>query len=227
MILRDIINLVRVQLDDTIGEAKRLWSDADLTSYANVIQDKLAEECHLITDSVTASDADNVPVCVIPVETGNAIYPVHGKILQIMRVRYDGQTNPLLRVPSAILDATFPEWQTRTGLPSAYVLDMNAKTLTLDRVPETFSNLRLTVKRLPLTPLVATNLKASPEIPDAYHVKMLNGMLYMAYSKQDADTFDGKRAADYMTRFQLDLEDIRRDELRRHPKHIGGPRRSW
>jgi hypothetical protein len=68
----------------------------------------------------------------------------------------------------------------------------------------------MTVRRLPFTNLSADT--DSPEFRHSYHDYFINGVLAQMYSKQDAQAFDMKKAAEYEIAFQKDIDEIKQQE---------------
>lgn len=227
MTLAELILAARRQFDDMEGGAARLVSDEEFAFFATEGQERICEVILPIEDSTTTVDADNVPVCLIPVVSGTSTYSLHPKIIQIMRVMYDGNDYPLTLMSTAILDSARPGWQTDTGIPDGYVIDEGSWSLLINRIPEEDSNIRLIVKRMPLVNLSANNLTASPEIPSIYHKTIIEWMLHSAYLKQDVESYNPVKAAQYLARFVDGIEQIRRTQIRRKPRTIRGLRSCW
>jgi hypothetical protein len=227
MTLADLITTARKQFDDVEGGSARLISDEEFAYFADDAQERICEVVLPIEDSTTTVDADGNPVCVIPVVAGTTTYPLHPKIIQIMRVMYDGVDYPLTLMSTAILDSVRPGWQSDTQDPDGYILDDSSWSIRLNRIPSTASNIRLIVKRMPLVTLSATDLTASPEIPSIYHKTLIDWMLHSAYMKQDVETYNPVKAEQYLARFVAGIEQIRRTQIRRKPRTILGLRSYW
>lgn len=86
-------------------------------------------------------------------------------------------------------------WDTDASEPMAFCLDWKEGWLTLDCVPEAADTAKMRVFRLPLADLSAD--ADTPEIPNAYHDFITDGMAYYLYSKQDSQTYDPKAADKY------------------------------
>lgn len=217
MILKDLLTLVRGQLDDQKGEGTPLWSDKELVGYANEVQERIADECLVIRDATTITDG----VCRIAVTKNVASYPLHPKTKQVLRVKYAGRSTPLDLISYEEII------ETATGIPTAYALDKATLTLTLNKIPQADATMDLVIARLPLEELSASAQTASPEIPSSYHRKMINGIMALAYMKQDAETFNPTKAEYYDAKFAQDIEQIKRDELRLRRRGTTCLRRIW
>lgn len=76
--------------------------------------------------------------------------------------------------------------------------------LRLIRIPVANDTLNLVVERLPLVSLAVARPAALPaefEVRSEHHLAMLMWMKHLAYSKQDAETFDKARAAEEEQKF--------------------------
>jgi hypothetical protein len=74
----------------------------------------------------------------------------------------------------------------------------------------------LTVARLPLVdPTWALDANNSPEIPSRYHDQLYDGILARAYTKDDSDTLDLRKAVLHEARWRGVVESVKRAEERR------------
>lgn len=218
MTVSELLTTCRGQLDDNKGAGKPLWTDDELVSYLNVAEQRIADECLVLRDGTTVSDANNTPVCTIPVAATGGVYTntydLHPSILKVYGVSYGTNRKPLTLTSREVLDYVRPAWRTQTGTPQFYIIDITAGQIVLDRVPIAVSNIYLTTARLPLVEMSRTRLTDSPSIPLKYHRKLLNGVLGQAYLKQDAETLNMNKAILFNGQFDRDIEQIKRDELR-------------
>jgi hypothetical protein len=85
-----------------------------------------------------------------------------------------------------------------TGQPKFFIEDEGRIRL----VPQSPMDdaLSLTVYRLPLAPMAQET--DAPEIHPKYHYRMLDWALRCAYLKQDSETLDKAKAADYQALFE-------------------------
>ncbi len=105
-------------------------------------------------------------------------------------------------------------WLSDTGLPQGYTLNYSGGFLSLDRAPVsvTTESLRLTVQRLPVSDLSEDD--DVPEIPAGYHRSLINGVLSKAYSKQDGEVYNPKKALSHKEAWELRLAEMVRRESR-------------
>lgn len=215
MTVEEILTVVRGLLDDKKGAGTPLWSDTELVEYANEAESRIAEECLVLRDAVTATDSDDLPVCVIPIATPYTnTFTLHPSILKVHSVSYGTSRKALTSTSMEALDQSVPTWRTKTGEPGAYAVDITTGQLDIDRVPTAASNLYLSVSRMPLTEMSRTNLKASPSIPRMYHRKLVNGIVARAYQKQDVETMNLDKSRLFGDKFDRDVEQIKRNEIR-------------
>jgi hypothetical protein len=207
MNLGDLINVFRQRSFDT--KDPQLWSDDELAEFADDAEAEAAERARLIRDSTTEA------ICQIIVGANTAAYLLDPRILSVERAKLDSVAVPLALSSTPAMDQNMGNrprdwrsfsgnwaggigggWEDRQGTPSIAVLDAEGAgwKLTLSPRPTKADVLRLQVFRLPLQPL-STDGDNVPEIPPRLHVRLVDWMMYRAYSKQDAETFDAGIAA--------------------------------
>lgn len=190
MTLSDLIQAFRLRADD--AAEPYLWSDDEVTLYLNEAVTEAAERARLIRDSST------IAVTQIAVTVGDMDYPLDGSILAIDRVQLASQPKALIRQTVEELEKRFPDWRGMVGTPHFFVED-NGRIRIVPQSPQA-DTLNLTVYRLPLTPM--TKETDSPEVHAKYHYRLLDWALRCAYLKNDAETLDKAKAADYQALFE-------------------------
>jgi hypothetical protein len=203
-----------------VGDEKEpfLWTEADVQRY---LDDAISEACdraRLIRDTTTAA------ICEITVTALTASYALDGRILHFERAKLDNSTVPLEITSTAALDASIPavprtwrprssfgywsafgsSWETAKGRPNVIAIDREGAGWTgrLVPIPTSDTVLRLHVFRGPLESL--TEDADEPEgIESRLHLRLLDWMKHLAYSKQDTETKDAIKAMDYADRFTL------------------------
>jgi hypothetical protein len=190
MTLADLISAFRARADDTAEPF--LWSDDEVTQILNEAEVEAATRARLIQDSTTPA------VTQIAVTTTAVDYPLHESILSVERAKLASQPRPLVRITTEELDDAYPNWEAMTGQPKFYVEDNGRIRL----VPASLMDdtLSLTVFRLPLESMAAET--DAPEIHAKYHYRLLDWALRCAYLKNDAETLDKAKAADYQALFE-------------------------
>lgn len=109
---------------------------------------------------------------------------------------------------------------------------MAAVTLRLFPKPSSDYNgdvLQLRVVRMPLEPLVSTNLSAIPEIPEDHHLEMLDWAAYLALRIVDQDAGNAKRAAEFAASFESHVQAARTMVMRKlfAPQPWGFGKAGW
>lgn len=186
MTLQEIRQKNRQMLDDsTKVDSKRYWPNAELNEYINTVIEEFAEQTLCLTDSLTDS------VCLITLVANQRHYTISDAILHIQTAQPSWQTQPLDKQSVVTINTG---WLTDIGLPHSYLLDYNTNRLSLTSAPATVSGetIRLTVNRLPLADIAADD--DTPEIPRQYHRQLTDGVLALAYSKQDSEVYNPSKA---------------------------------
>jgi hypothetical protein len=91
-------------------------------------------------------------------------------------------------------------------------------TLRVIPVPDAAANgtiITMRVVRLPLDELTLTNQTAEPEIPDDYHIPMLDWAAYLALRIVDHDAGDPDRAKEFADAFEAHVKEARAEVLRK------------
>jgi hypothetical protein len=189
MKMSEILSLARDQLDD--NQAPFLWSDAELTAYLNKSLDELCEQAELIRDSSTPS------ICQIAISKDQAVYKLDDRVLDIKRARLVTYDVRITKRTTTFLDRYYQGWDSAMaspGTPQCFLMDQDSGKITLVPTPDADDNLKMTVVRLPLVPLSTSDRVAVPEIHRKYHFDLLTGVLWRAYSKQDSETYNPRKA---------------------------------
>ena len=196
MNLGALIALFRQEADDQASPY--LWSDAEATDYANDAQNEACRRARLIVDSTTAA------VCQIAVAANTPVLALDPRVLFVRRAKLASRSVPLVRRHLADMDLEAPGWEAITGSVDSYIPDWQTGALRLYRTPTATDTLNLTVVRLPLADM-ANLTTDSPEIHTRFHRSLRFWMLYRAFSKQDADTVDPKRATTNLAQFEAEF----------------------
>ncbi len=213
MTLGDLSTAFRARAFDT--KAPYLWSDDEVAEFAEDAENEAAERARLIRDSMTPA------ICQVAVVAGAASYMLDARILSVDRAKLDSQSVPLTLSSTTAMDlgqGARPRdwrasnsnwvggigggWEGRQGTPTIAVLDAEGAgwKLTLSPTPTQADTLRLQVFRLPLEPL-SSDTDNVPEIPARLHIRLVDWMMFRAYSKQDAEAADAATAAKHEAAF--------------------------
>lgn len=196
MQLLDLIKLFRHEVDDTV--APYLWSDLEAIDYANDAQDEACRRARLLVDSTTPA------LCRLTVPLADAgVVALDPRVLFVRRVRIAGR-KALSRMSMQDMESYNAYWQDAAPrTPVHFIPDFETGKLLLWPTPDTDVQLELTVVRLPL--LEMNDGQDSPEIAPRMHRSLRFWMMFRAYSKQDSQANDPKKAADALTLFEQEF----------------------
>ena len=210
MLLSEIRQKVRNMLDDNAKrDTQRYWPNTDIDEYINACIEEMCERTQCVTDSLTDS------VCLITLVANQRHYTLSSAVLDIQTVQPSWQDAPLTQQSVATVSAG---WLSDVGLPTSYLLDYSDGKLSLTSAPTavTTETLRLSVTRLPVSELVAAG--DEPDIPRQHHRKLFNGVLGLAYDKQDSELYNPAKAKGHRDRWENDLSTIVRRTARLKPR---------
>lgn len=183
----------RRQVDD-LAEPY-LWSDEEVFGYLDDAQKMFCRRTEGIEDSRTEE------VCTINIVPGTEWYPRSPLILKVRSAAHRGSGRPA--------DILTPENAARQGLrfgpahtgPVRALVDGQTKGFWRAwPAPNDAAVIDLAVFRLPLDRI--TDAGDQPlEIDEQHHRHLLLWMKYLAYSKQDADTYDPRQADKHQLAF--------------------------
>lgn len=164
-----------------------LWSDEELDRYANAAVDEACRRAGLIVDSTSEAAQ-------IDVDAGDAFVELHESVIYVRRAKLTSQSNTLVPRVARAMDEDVPGWEdANPAQPRVFVPDWETGKLRFWPPSKTADTLKMTVVRTPLTPMDDDN--DVPPIASRYHLKLIDWMKFLGYSKQDADTYDPKKAA--------------------------------
>jgi hypothetical protein len=197
MQLIDLINLFRREVDDTV--APYLWSDEEIIDFANDAQDEACRRARLLIDSTTPE------LCQLNVPLANeGLVLLDERTLFVRHARIEGGHRALQRATVRDLDAKHWNWRDHPPRPPvAFVTDYETGKLLLWPRPDTDVTLRLTVVRLPLVQM--NDGQDRPEINPRLQRSLRFWMMFRAYSKQDSQANDPKKAADSLVLFEQEF----------------------
>lgn len=212
------------------GPEDSLWSDTSLVRYIDEAQMRLA------TIGLVLRDASTPAVTQVKLSAGKSDYTLHPSLLAIISAKYEGDDRDLVRTGHTALSAYQPPSGALTfnpdtadlppGKPVAWAsdeqLDMKSGAsgiMHLRIYPEPSADYTGTVYlrtiRKPLNPLTLDNLEASPEVPEQYHLGMLDWAAYRALRNIDSDVGNVSESKSFREPFDDMVTQARRDTLRK------------
>lgn len=189
--LQQLVDKWRARLDDIL--APYLWSNEELTEYADFLQKMIFAEMLHFEDRRTPA------VCQVALVQGDTLKTVSNRILKISRARLASQTNWLNIVDAADMDSRYPGWDTVAApqaIPHTLVTTGmgEGEVYLYPPLLAATDSLRLVVFRKPLVDLDWNAHSGSPLEIDRFAEFLVHGIMWQAYQKQDADTYDPQKA---------------------------------
>ncbi len=232
--LRD--NQLRDKSDQVAGSASdQLWTDDTLIRYISQAQSKFATLTSCIRDASTPAVCQLKVVPLTP-----SIFSLHPSVIAVLSARYPDDHADLARTSHDVFnnyhtpDRRFYDSAYLTsytpGKPLAYSTDEGMaqddygafNTMTFRTYPDVGAGfgatIALRVIRRPINHLSTANLNARLEIPEHYHMDILDWAGYLALRGPDLDVAggDGKGTADKLrASFMQTIKDAKRDMQRR------------
>lgn len=214
--LRDVSDLVNPT--DAELQASYLWTDETLIRYINEGYFRLAERGFLLKDGTTPATSR------IEMVAGQENYDLHPAVLTVYSVATQGRrqlqrlTHPTLTGANADL-AYLPPFtlEARTGNPRSFTTDEENSVLRIYPAPDSDLEgqmLHLRVARLPLEKLAmpadgSGDPIPEPELPERYHLDILEWAAYLALRNHDTDVDNLRSATHHRNSFTRRLEEAR------------------
>lgn len=174
MTLRDLIDLFRLEVDDTVEP--HLWSDDEVTDFYNDAQQEACRRARLIVDSTTSA------ICQVTATAAAAgLVTLDARVIFVRRIRAAGQL-PLQRMTLQDMEASNPYWEDmQADTPRNFIPDHTTGALMLSPPPAVDTTYTLTVIREPLADMDSDD--DTPEIPARWHRSLRHWAIFRAYSK--------------------------------------------
>lgn len=236
MTLQDLLDelardMLRDRSDLMSGPDDYLWSDEQLTRYINEAESILARKGLVLRDASTAS------VVEVALATGVTQYTLHHSVIAVISAKFPTDVGDLARAGHAALNSFqhpdplyFDPAQLSVlppGKPLAFSTDeqldaISGKTgvVSMRVYPEPNADydgdiINLRVVRKPLKVLTVDDLEASPEVPEEYHLGLLDWAAYRALRNIDSDAGAVDKADKYKEAFDAMVAQARTDTLRK------------
>lgn len=247
MILRDILGELRRNILRDASTAANgqevddsIWTDDALLLYIRDAEEKFASQTLCLRDSRTAAVAHIILVA------DQEEYEIDRRVVSVLSAQFDGRnilghTNWGTRfgADSQLTPNTSYRPPQQTGEPRVYYTDRDTSFLGVYPVPtaaEAGKIIRLQVARRPLVPLTKSNLDAEPEIPEQWHLDLIEWAAWRALRNHDND-LDNDPAAialvrsrfeQHRTRFEAAVAECKRDMKYLNVQQVEfGPRANW
>jgi hypothetical protein len=230
--LRD--NILSDKSDQVGVRTDQRWSDTTLVRYINQAQERFAKRSECLRDAATPE------VCQLQLVAGQQDYALHPKLLGILSARCVGDGYDLARAGHSNLDTYrandtqfFDTSYISTLTPGKVIAFTTDEGLLADAQNalncmtfRTYPNVgagnavlvNMRVVRLPIRTLKLSDLEGQPEIPETYHLDMLDWAGYLALRQPDLDIAGGDapgRAKDLKDSFEAHVQDAKRELKRR------------
>lgn len=196
MTLGDLIDAFRDEAQDQ--KKPYLWSDDRLTRFAVEAMSEACRRAGVLVDSQSS-------FCTVSASPDDPLIPLDERIITIKRIfRTDRLAPPVLPMQCSDMDRLSPGWEAATAAdPNWYVTDYQTGFLRLVPAPTGDVEFQLTVSRLPLAD--PSSVDDRLEFRNEHLPALVQWMLYRAYSKQDADSFDPAKAARSLAEFEREF----------------------
>ena len=185
-------------------ELPYLWSDTAAYRY---IDDAQKMFCRL-TEGI--EDARSYTLAITPGTTWYTLDPVVLKVRDVSRAD-TGHEIPILSMEAARAQGV--NFDLASGPIQLLVSGFEKDVLRAWPVPNETVSAALSVFRLPLDPITGPNQDL--EIDDQHHEHLLLWMKHRAYDKQDAETFNKSKSAEFEQRFRTYCAAARVEQERR------------
>lgn len=207
---RELLTLFRSEMRDQ--KAPYLWGDPELYQYMVEAQEKFARETGGIADASTPA------ICQLAITAGQDWYPTSKRILDIRgATRADtGRPVRIMNAEKAPREGVL--FDGRPGPLNTLVIGLEKHKLRAWPVPSEALVVNLSTYRLPLTG-VSGAADSEFEIDDQYHYTLIHWMKFRAFSKDDTETLDLRRAAENEKRF-LDECRLAKAEITRQERDV-------
>lgn len=214
----DLITLFRKQVQDTV---KPYLFDADeVFQYLVDAQDMFVRLTGGIPDSTTRALTDLAVVVGVPIARHSPY------ILRIRSAKLLTALRALSIISEGDLEQTYSEDyglrttgyldDTDTGDVRAMVLGVEDNAVRWYKVPTTADTCRMNIYRLPYPRM--TDEESCLEIDEHHHIHLLKWMKHLAYSKEDAETYDKNLADKNEVAFRAYCEQAREEKERQRYK---------
>ena len=205
MLVSAILTRVRDRLDDTIS-ADYLWSDSILIDHIDDAVNELATEIPLLVKTYTVAMVED-----------QLEYTLDDYVVKVLSARL-GDDNDLDVSPYGRMVESYPTWDSDdSSTPHTLCDDYTTGTLQVYPAPDaTAAALTLTCRVWRRPTATLDDGTDTPEIPTHLHKYIVEGVVYRAYDKHDSQTYNPKKAQEFLGYWQKNIEEIKRHYLKRN-----------
>ena len=214
----ELLSRFRTEVADT--QLPYLWSDEEILAYIDAAQNQFCRLAGGILDSTSA-------LTQVAVTISDAWVSISPRILAIRRIQRLSDYAPV--DPISLEDfermgdddygtARRYRLDASEGLVRYAVVNMATDALRLVPIPAAAETLDMTVYRLPLAAVSVDTIDTALEIAAHHQEYLLWWMKHLAYSKQDAETRDDRKAQTFDGKFRAYCEQARQERERREHK---------
>ena len=219
--------------DTAIIDADRLWPDSDMNRYINRTYYDLVRKTRCIKDARTAAIcllaltpvdyttytpgtldalwAADTTSPLFEADVAPYVIPLHASILEVLDAKLSTAGTHLTKVTSEKWMRNV-KWEHAISTPTEYATDLQNRSIAVNFRSLTEETIQIRVSRMPLIKLSAD--LDEPEMREDYHEFIMPGVLMQMYKKQDAETIDLAKAADYKEEYDQAIDDMRFQEFR-------------
>jgi hypothetical protein len=193
----DSTGLYEAFRSDVVDEVRPyLWTDDEVWRYANDAYHMFVRLTGGIPDFLSDATA-------IPIVTGEAVAALHPSILRIMSASRRSDLNTVNVINEADVGKlrSMDYGQVKRllldnnqGEVRYMVVGMQKNTVRWVQVPKVDDYVDMYVYRLPLSTITGDGQKLD-DVEEIHHIHLLDWMKYLAYKKQDAETFNPQASA--------------------------------
>jgi hypothetical protein len=198
-------------------DAGQLWTDAALVRYINDGMNQFAIATCLLRDETTAA------ITQITLVEGQEQYDMDKRVVAVFGTRVDNRHLSRTTYGGLFSNAgDLTLGYTRVGpcangVPQKFYTDRETGKIGVYPPPSAEyagQVLTLRVARKPLEPLVISNTEALPEIPEEYHLDILEWAAWRALRNHDTDAENMAKASAHKTRFTEAVKELSRKAKR-------------
>lgn len=184
------------QDDDSVAQLR--WSNEELTRLITQAQRNACRSADLIKDAYSFT-----PTSIV---SGTQEYALDSTIYRVKQARLTSTGKSLIETSIEDLIDSRDDWTASSGTPTHYALDLTSGNIVLYPNPDANDTMQLVVYRYPLLALNWETAETQTcELRDEHQIPMLYGAAYLAYQKDEANTFDPNRSEYFRQMFEREF----------------------